>query len=172
MQWFGLARRLFVAGHLVDNPHGELSVVPVPKSKDLVLEGELLTLNELTFVSTPTLLFTRTLSHTFPLAPHRTPRRTLTLVRTLSISVSASLLHSLSRVPSTTLHRCLSVSFVLSVPSSTNLPVTPTVPSSGTLSLPISEDALCQPPTITEDQSVSHGLSLSLLLQAPPRSPG
>ena len=42
MQWFALARRLFVAGHAVDNPHGELSV----------LEEERLTLNELTFVST------------------------------------------------------------------------------------------------------------------------
>ena len=42
MQWFGLARRLFVAGHVVDIPQGELSV----------LEEELLTLNELTFVLT------------------------------------------------------------------------------------------------------------------------
>ena len=52
MQSFGLARRLFVASHVVDNPRGELSVVPIPSSKDLVLEGELLTLKELTFVST------------------------------------------------------------------------------------------------------------------------
>ena len=50
--WFVLARRLFVAAHVVGDPHAELLIVPFPWSEDSVLEGELLTLNELTFVST------------------------------------------------------------------------------------------------------------------------
>lgn len=51
IQLFGLVRGLFAAGRVVDNPHGELIVVPPPWSEDSVLEGVLFILNEFTLIS-------------------------------------------------------------------------------------------------------------------------